>query len=276
MELIKSILLGIIQGLTEFLPVSSSGHLVLGEYLLGIDDSGTAFEVLVHFGTLVSVVIYFRRDIWELIHKSVIHFPYFLRYGFMGTGKSVDTTRLAHPYYAWFIILASVPAAVVALIFKDDLEAMFDDPHVALTCLAITGTGLLLSQLATERGTKLNTWNAILIGIAQAFAILPGISRSGSTIVTGMFLGLDREKVAKFSFLMSVPVIFGATILKVGELMDAQLTSDQMLNYGLATISATISGYIAIVWVMDFIRKGRFRHFGYYCLLISLIGFIFI
>ncbi len=277
MDLLKSAVLGLIQGLTEFLPVSSSGHLVLGGHLLGLTDENAAFEILVHFGTLISVTIYFWKDIKAILIGTFTNFAPFLRFAFFGLKENVDKARLEYPFYSYFIILASIPAAAVAFAFKDDIEALFSDPEFALYALFATGTILLLSKLAKEKdGKKLSAGNAFLIGVAQAFAILPGISRSGSTIVAGMFLGLKRESVAKFSFIMSLPVIFGAFLLKLKDLAEISLSSEQILNYSLATVTSAVSGYFAIVLVMSFVKKGKFDVFGYYCIFVSLVGLYFV
>lgn len=276
MDLFKHLLLGLIQGLTEFLPVSSSGHLVLGSYILGFRDSDAAFEVLLHFGSLLSVLVYFRKDLLDIIKNSLRYFPQFLSYAVLGLKKDIEKDQLYYPYYSYYIVIASIPAAVIALLYKDEIEAMFSDPMVAVVCLFITGLIMILSRFAKELDKKINVKSSFLIGLAQAFAILPGISRSGSTIVTGMFLGLKREAVAKFSFLMSVPVILGAFVLKLKDLLATSLSSEQILNYSLATLMAAISGYLAIYLVMDFVKKGKFEFFGYYCILISILGFIFI
>jgi undecaprenyl-diphosphatase len=276
MELLKSAIMGLIQGLTEFLPVSSSGHLVLGSHLLGLEDGSATLEILVHFGTLVSVIVYFWSDIKKITFGTFKNIFPFIRFAILGLKTGVNKDQLHYPYYSFFIILASIPAAFVALFFKDDIESLFSSPFFALCALFVTGIILLLSRFAKQSEKPMSALHALLIGIAQACAILPGISRSGSTIVAGMFLGIKRETVAKFSFLMSLPVIFGAFILKLKDLSGVTLTSDQLLNYSVATLTAAISGYFAIVLVMNFIRKGKFDVFGYYCIFVSLLGLILI
>ena len=276
MEALNNILIGIIQGLTEFLPISSSGHLVLSKYLLGMESENIALEVFVHFGTLISVIVYFRFDIKNLIIEGIRYFPDFIKYGIIGVRKNIDPKNLYYPYYIYFIILGTIPAAIVGLLYKDEIEHTFSDPKIALVCLMVTGIILLLSKLAKDKNRKLGAMYAIIIGIAQSIAILPGISRSGSTIVSGMFLGINKETVAKFSFLMSLPAIFGAFILQISDLMALEITPEQWVNYSLAIIASAFSGYYAIHIVMDFVKKGRFMYFGFYCIMISIIGMIFI
>ena len=276
MEALNNILIGIIQGLTEFLPISSSGHLVLGKTLLHMNNDSIALEVLVHFGTFLSVIIYFRDDVKNLIVQGFKYFPDFLKFGIAGIRKNIDPKNLYYPYYIYFIILGSIPAAVIGLSYKDEIESIFADPKIALICLMVTGIVLILSKYAKDKDKKLGSASAFLIGLAQSIAILPGISRSGFTIVAGMFLGVNKETVAKYSFLMSLPVIFGAFILKLNELLALHLTAEEWFNYSLAILSSAVSGYYAIHIVMDFVKKGKFMYFGFYCIAISITGMILI
>ena len=275
MDYLISILLGIVQGLTEFLPVSSSGHLVLASYFFGYEDPESAFEVILHFGSLLAVILYFRYDLYYLIKETVMNFFPFFKYAFLGLKRNVDKEKIQSPYYSYFIIIASMPAAYVGLTYKDDIEALFDNPMVAIICLFFTGLIMLVSRFANYRGKKLGSLQSLLIGISQAIAILPGISRSGSTIVTGMFLGLKKEFVAKFSFIMSVPVIFGAFIMKLNDLLTAEITIEKWISYGVGAIAAAISGYFAIMLVMRSVEKGKFENFGYYCIAVSILSFLF-
>jgi undecaprenyl-diphosphatase len=276
MELIKSIILGLVQGLSEFLPISSSGHLVLTKHFLNFYDENAAFEIMVHFGTLVSVLIYFRKDIWELLTDGLKNLPKFVKYAFLGLKRNVDKEDLYAPYYLWFIVISMIPAGYVGLVYKDQILELFNNVTVVLMSLAVTGIVMILSRFFKETEKSFGIFSAFIVGIAQAFAILPGISRSGSTIVTGMVMGFKREFVAKFSFLMSLPVIAGAFLLKLDELFVARLSFDQWLNYGTGTVVAAISGYFAIGLVMDFVKKGKLEYFGYYCLIVAGFGFLLI
>ena len=276
MDLISYIILGIVQGLSEFLPISSSGHLVLAKKWLGVSDGGATFEVMVHFGTLISVVFYFKDDIVSLLRDGTKHATKFIKFAFIGLKKDIDRDDLYAPYYLWFILISMIPAGYVGIVYKDDIEHLFSNLTVTLTCLAITGLIMLISPLAKERKKSFGSIGAFIIGTVQAIAILPGISRSGSTIVAGMFLGYKREFIAKFSFLMSLPVIFGAFLLKLRDLFQTDVTIDQWMAYGLGTIAAAISGYFAIVLVMKLVQKGKFFYFGIYCLIISGLGFLYL
>ncbi|MBE0583611.1 MAG: undecaprenyl-diphosphate phosphatase, partial [Desulfofustis sp.] len=208
MELIKALLLGFIQGATEFLPVSSSGHLVLGSHLLGFTEQSIAFDVMLHIGTLVSVLLVFRRDI-----ASMLVAPWhWLR------GNRSDATL---HFLRWdaAIIVATIPAVIVGLTMKDLVEALFTSLLVVYLMLAVTGVLMILSSRLVDRGSRITWWRALLIGVGQACAIVPGLSRSGTTIFTAMLLGVNRETAARFSFLMSLPAILGAAVLHLGDVV---------------------------------------------------------
>lgn len=263
-QLFIAIILGFIQGLTEFLPVSSSGHLVLFASLLHFEDTGIAFEVFLHFGTLTSVLIAFRKEISRMITAP---FEVWVR----KTGNSETKEFLNWDLY---IIVATIPAVIVGLSFKDYIEQAFSSVLLVFFMLIVTGLLMFSTQFLKFRNKPFRYGNTFVIGIAQAFAILPGISRSGSTIFTGMALGMDREKVAKFSFIMSIPAILGAVVLKSRDMLDAPPNMSEFLNLGAGTIAAAVTGYLAIVWLMKIVKRGKLQWFGYYCLVLGTFGII--
>ncbi len=266
MDLIKAIILGIIQGLSEFLPISSSGHLVLAEELLHFKEGGLAFEVFVHFGTLLAVVWVFRKDIAKMILSlpAVFQLP----------GGNVEGERREYALLDIYIIIASVPAAVVGLLFEDAIEGLFERAELVLFMLFVTGVIMWSSRYTREKREEIGGWRSLLIGVAQAFAIIPGVSRSGSTIVTGLWLGIRRDLAARFSFILSVPVIFGATLIKFKDLLEVPPTSSHLHDLIAATLAAAIAGYFAIIWLLDVIRKQKLEWFGVYCFAVSIIGLI--
>lgn len=268
MGLLKAIILGVVQGLSEFLPISSSGHLVLAEELLNFHEGGLAFEVFVHFGTLVAVFWVFRTD----IGKMILNIPAMFKI------KSNSLSQESRQYAIMNIqiILASIPAAVIGLLFEDQIEQLFESHVLVLFMLLVTGLMMISSRFVKETRTEIKGSHAFIIGMAQALAIIPGISRSGSTIVSGLWMGLPRQKVARFSFILSTPVILGATLLKLKDLFIAPPPTGELVNLVAATIAAMISGYFAIVWLLVIIRRQRLDLFGYYCLAVSLIGFLLI
>ena len=262
MDIIKVIILGIVQGLTEFLPVSSSGHLVLAAEILNFHEEGVAFEVFVHLGTLLSVLIVFRKDVSKMIMAP---FQYI-------------TSRFSHedtkPYLLWdlYIIIGTIPAAVIGLAFKSKIEAAFSNIYLVIVMLGITGTILLLSRFMTKKDQKMTVLKSFIIGISQAFAILPGISRSGSTIVTGIFLGINKEQAARFSFLLAIPAILGASVIKIKDLLEMDSYSTPITYLVLGAIVSFISGYFAILWLLDIVKKGKLEWFAIYCYLIVIVS----
>ncbi len=263
MDLFKAIILGAIQGLTEFLPISSSGHLVIGSALLGFEGPGIAFEVFLHLGTLLAVVIAFRRELLLMVTALF----------------SSSTARRGDPElrqaYLWdiYVVVATLPAVGVGLFLKDDIDSIFDNILVTFTMLAVTGTIMVLTRFLRQKDTPVTCPRAFAIGIAQAMAILPGLSRSGSTIFAGMLMGINRETAARFSFIMSIPAIIGAAVLKLGDLLTNPPGTAEMFNILAGTLAAAISGYLAIVLLMHIVRRGQLQWFGYYCFLVSGIGF---
>ncbi len=256
MSPLEALILGIVQGLTEFLPVSSSGHLVLGGKLLGVQSPGAGFEVLAHAGTLLALLIWYRR---ELIDMTVSVFTF---------------RRDEHFRLALLVVLGSLPAAVIGLSFKDRIEALFDAPVLVAAMLTLTGL-ILLSLRLTKPGNGEVRWpTALAIGIAQGFAIIPGISRSGSTIVTGIHAGVDRAGAARFSFLLAIPALGGATLLKAIDLADAPPPSSELLAFSIGAAAAFVSGYLALRWLLAMVQRGRLDRFGFYCLLVGATALV--
>lgn len=266
MEYLKIIILAIIQGLTEFLPVSSSGHLALAKYLLGIESPGVTLEVFLHFGTFLSVLVIFWKDIAKIIIAIFGNFWKVWKY---------PTVMKKNEDFAMgvYIVLSMIPAGIIGLLFEEQIAGLFDNILIVGIALLVTGTMLFLTQWAQNEKRSLKGWRAILMGIAQAIAIIPGISRSGSTVSTGMFLGMPREKVAKFSFLMALPLIFGATIMKAKDAFAAEGFIWSGIIIG--TVTAFLFGYFAVKWLLRAITKGRLYIFGFYCLALGFLAIIF-
>lgn len=258
MDLISAILLGLIQGLTEFLPVSSSGHLVLSQHLLGYKGSNLAFDLLVHLGTLVAVVVYFRRDIGQIFSSAFT--------GYTGT----DGRR-----WIAMIVIGTIPTVVIGYTFKDQFEVLFGQPRIVALMLWLTAILLLFSdriRLKEKSGDTITVWRALLVGTAQGLAIIPGISRSGSTISVAIFSGLNPEKAARFSFLLSIPAIFGASLLEFGEI--AGVNSENILPFLAGTITAFLSGYLAIDILLKIVVKRRLWKFSIYLFIVGLVGLL--
>lgn len=268
MGYIDAIILGIVQGLTEFLPISSSGHLVIFQHLLGISSENIAFEVIVHFGTLLSVVAVYYIDIWYMI-KSF----------FSGiTHRNIGKTYRNDSYFrlSIFVIIGTIPAVIAGLFLKDFFVSVFHNIHLVGVTLLLTGVVILFTNYIKDRAEELSPSKSMLIGITQAIAILPGISRSGFTISSALFMGVSRENAARFSFLLAVPAILGATLLHIIE-----LTSSEISGIGFGTlctgfIFSFFIGYIAIRFLLSILKSGKFGWFAPYCFLAGLIVLIFI
>jgi undecaprenyl-diphosphatase len=269
-ETLKAIILGVVQGLSEFLPISSSGHLVLAEHILQFNQAGIAFEIFVHFGTLAAVVAIYYKDIWGMI-RYLPAIPDLIKNRLV-----IRHEKDRYAALSLYIIVATIPAVLVGLLFKETIENSFNSPMLTLGALFLTGLIMWSSRYTQESSRYFNSKNALLIGCAQAFAIIPGISRSGSTIVTALWLGVRREDAARFSFLLSIPVILGATILQFKEFLAAPPPSSELFYILLATIAAAVSGYFAIIFLLDIIRKQKLEWFGVYCIAVSIIGFVLI
>jgi undecaprenyl-diphosphatase len=269
MTLLQSILLGIIQGITEFLPISSSAHLVITPYLFGwkipAQDS-FIFDVLVQLGTLLAVIIYFRRDLYTII-MSVIN-------GLIRRQPFSDPmSRLG-----WLLILATIPAIIAGILFKDQVEQAFGSPLSAALFLLGTAVFLVIAEQVGKRTRQLDTitWlDALIVGLFQVISLLPGISRSGSTITGGMIRNLDRPTAARFSFLMSVPVMIGAGALAMIDLFKSPNLSTQLPTVMAGFVFAAIVGYLSIKWLLSFLIKRPLYLFAIYCAVLSVIVLIF-
>lgn len=270
MDILQGIIIGIVQGLTEFLPVSSSAHLVFIQNLLGVESS-LAFDTFLHLGTLIAVLWYFRYDIYKMLKSWWLSIGDILQGRFKEGFYSDPYKRLA-----WYVILATIPVGIVGVLFEDSVDALFSGAlYVPAFFLFVTGTILYLSQRMTSGEINYDTITkkeALFMGLGQACAILPGLSRSGTTIAAGLTIGLDKEFAAKFSFILSIPAILGAFILQVkdiGSAMDANF-----LPVFLGFVAAIIAGYMAIKWMLDLIQNKNLDIFAYYCWLMGLIVFM--
>jgi len=260
LDLLDAVILGIIQGLTEFLPVSSSGHLELGKAILGdtsVPEESLLFTVVLHFATALSTLVIFRKDVFEIL-KGLFSF------------KWNEETQ-----FSLKIIISMLPAVIVGLLFEEQLEALFGGNILFVGfMLLVTALLLWLADKAKDTGKKVSYSNAFVIGLAQAIAMLPGISRSGATISTSVLLGNDKTKAARFSFLMVVPLIFGK-IAK--DLLGGELTSSSTDLTALAVgfIAAFIAGLVACTWMITLVKKSKLSWFAIYCFVVGIAAIIF-
>jgi undecaprenyl-diphosphatase len=257
-NLFQAFVLGIVQGATEFLPISSSGHLVLVPFIAGWEEPSVSFIVAMHFGTLLSVGWVFRTRILELLRALV--------------GKGTHDDRR----FVGLVAIGTVPAAIIGAVFADRIETTFERPVIVSFLLAGTAWILFSTESAFEERKdapleerQMKTLDAGVVGVAQAVAILPGISRSGSTIAAGMLRGLTREAAARFSFLLSIPIIIGATVVKIPD-----MASESAGALVIGVITSTVMGVISIRALLAFVARRGFRPFAVYCLFATTAGIL--
>jgi undecaprenyl-diphosphatase len=257
MEYLESIILGIVQGLTEFLPISSSGHLEISKAILGNDLSSKEsllFTIVLHFATALSTLFFFRKDILNII---------------LGLFDSNDKES---KNFSISILISMIPAVFIGLFFEDFINSFFDGNLILVGCmLYITAILLYLSDVIKLKTNEVTFKNSFIIGLAQAIAILPGISRSGATIATAVVIGIDREKAARFSFIMVIPLIFGSMFKSIIDNGGLEFTNYNLISVLLGFISAFITGLLACKWMISLVKKSKLYYFSIYCFVVGSI-----
>jgi undecaprenyl-diphosphatase len=266
MGLMEAILLGALQGITEFLPVSSSGHLVAAQQLLGVREPGIGLEVSVHFGTLLAILVAFARPLWATARDGFVGVCLWMR----GRGRMVDEAAPRFPA-ALAVLVGTLPVALAGVLFQSRIERLFESMVGAGVFLCLTGVLLAASRFAPRADrSEVGPARGLLIGVAQAFALLPGISRSGITIVTGRFAGLSRDSSARFSFVLAVPALLGASLWKLQQVMGAPSSqaapAASPLPLLVATVTAAVVGYVSLMVLLRAVRSGLLHWFAGYCL----------
>lgn len=267
MNLVEAAILGVVQGATEYLPVSSSGHLVLVPHLLGWEKAPFVFDVLVQMGTLLGVILYYWRDLLE-VARAVLQ-------------GLVERKPLGTPAarYGWLVVVATIPAGVAGVLLEDFVAEVFSSARVTMGFLLVTAVLLVLGERFGSQkrsGDEVGLRDAIVVGCAQALALFPGVSRSGSTIAAGMLLGVDRSGAARFSFLMSIPVMVGAGVLASGQLFgNPALIAEHGAGIAVGFLTSAVSGYLVIRWFLGFLRTRSLYWFAGYCALVGVLGLAF-
>ncbi len=269
MELLEALLLGILQGVTEFLPVSSSGHLVLAQELLGTNlDRGITFEIVVHFGSFFSIVLFFHKRLGELLSNL---------FRFLASPSTMkvnwDSNRDAR--WAVYILISMVPAGIIGVTMKDFFEEIFSSPALVSVMLLITGLILYSNKDRPAGDKEVSPTKAFIIGLGQAFAMLPGISRSGTTITIGNILGVRKDQIAEFSFLMLLPVIAGATLLELLKLSQSGDDGNTLVYLSTAFLASLVSGYFSLKYLIRVFKSKGLHYFAYYCWIVGLLGIIY-
>ncbi|OGQ24498.1 MAG: undecaprenyl-diphosphatase UppP [Deltaproteobacteria bacterium RBG_16_71_12] len=268
MDAWQAVVYGVIQGATEYLPVSSSAHLALAPFLLGWDQPSLAFDILVQLGTLGAVMVYLRDDLVKIVRAMVA--------GMIARRPFDDPWAKK----GWLLGVATIPAVVFGLAIKDFVEEALGDPRQVLLELLITGLLLIGAELIARRragqaGHPVTTGRATLIGFAQALAILPGVSRSGATIAGALAVGVEREEAGRFSFLLSIPVMLGAGALGLKDLADKpELIDSEGAGILISFATAALVGFVVIRWFLGYIRRHSLYGFGVYCIAVALVGLL--
>lgn len=265
----EALILGVVQGATEYLPVSSSGHLVIFQHLFGLEEPALLFDIVLHVATLLAVLWYYRRDLGELIRQSSAALRGLIR------GDSWSEVQAAYPAFrlGWLILLGTVPTALIGVILQDTFESIFASVGTVGYMLWITGVILLIAHFSPKgnRGIgEMKPSEALLIGFVQGLAIAPGISRSGATIAVALILGIEKETAARYSFLLSVPSIIGALILKSGD-------AGNSFSLGVAAvgfISALVTGYFCLALLVQLVKRGKLVWFAPYCFAVGLFAIL--
>lgn len=264
--LLKYLFLGFVQGFTEPIPISSSGHVVIIRELFGIQISGLSFEIIVNFGSLIAVFLVYRRDIVRLIHHSILYI------------FKKDEQSKSDFQFIVLLVIATIPTGIIGLLFEDYISNKLSGVGIVGFTLLITGIALwLIRNLHGRKNDGDITFrDAIIIGIAQSIALIPGISRSGTTIVAAMLLGMKQETALRFSFLLYIPVSLGITILSVDNIISDPNFDKLMILYLLAFMASIIATFYALKWFMNVMAKGNLKYFSLYCFVVGTIVIVFL
>lgn len=262
---IKYLFLGLLQGITEPIPISSSGHLVIVEELFGLHIEGLSFEVFVNFASLLAVLVVFQEDIMRIFRRTVRYI------------MTRETEAKSEFWFTMYVIIGTIPAGVLGVLFDDVIEGTLKGVKIVGVTLLITGVALwLIRKLEGHKGEKkMSVKDAIIVGLAQAVALIPGISRSGATIVGSMALGLDRETALRYSFLLYIPVSLGGMILKAGDIIGDPMIGSLAIPYIVAFIASLIASYFSLRWFINIMRSGKLGYFSIYCWVVGVCVILF-
>ncbi|MBM7838203.1 undecaprenyl-diphosphatase [Alkalihalobacillus xiaoxiensis] len=268
MSLFEAIILGLVQGITEFLPISSSAHLIIVQAMFDMSFAGFSFEILLHLASVLAVILYYRRDLIEIIRGF---FAYF-------TNRSTQNKSMF--FFAIYLVVATAITGVAGILFEDYISDTFKTPTFIALALAITGLFLIIIERFVKLGNRtekeMTFTDSIVIGLGQCLALIPGLSRSGTTLIVGMFAGLSKETAVRFSFLLSIPVILGSSVLAIDDLISgALLEHTGMLELSLSFVITFIASWIGIVFFINLVRKSKLIYFALYCFIVATLVFLF-
>jgi undecaprenyl-diphosphatase len=264
--LIQYLVLGIVQGVTEPIPISSSGHVVIFQELFGIVAEGLSFAILVNFGSLIAVMVIYRKDIMRLIYNGLLYLI-----------KREESAKEDFQFII-FLVIATVPTGILGLLFEDVVSSNLSGVTTVGVTLLITGIALWI--IRNLRGRKhdgdLTIKDAVIVGLAQSVALIPGVSRSGATIVAAMLLGMKQETALRFSFLLYIPVSLGITVLSVSDIINDPNFDTLMIPYAIAFLASIIASFFALKWFINIMKRGNLKYFAYYCFIVGFLVILFL
>lgn len=264
--IIKYLILGLIQGVTEPIPVSSSGHVIIGQRLLGIEQKGLIFEILTNTASLIAICFIYREDLKRLIVNTIQYI------------RTKDKGYKSDFMFVLYILIGTIPAAVLGLLFNDVIAKYLTSLYTISITLLITGVALWLIRnfQGVKRDGDLSTKDAVIVGLAQAFALVPGISRSGATVITSIAVGMKQDTALRFSFMLYIPVSLGGMVLGISDMLNTPDVSSLSVPYLVAFIATLFMTYFAMRWFMGIMAKGNLRYFSYYCFLVGTLLLLFL
>ncbi|WP_096434770.1 undecaprenyl-diphosphatase UppP [Alteribacter populi] len=268
MSIIEAIVFGIIQGLTEFLPVSSTAHIVITQLAFGYAFPGLAFEIYLHIASVLAVILYFWKDLWHIIK------------GFFGFITNRTSENRVSFYFGIFLIVATVITGVLGMLLSDFIADSIKTPPFIAAALTVTGLALIFIERFHKYGNRtekdMTFLDSIVVGLGQTLAVIPGISRSGSTLVVSLLLGLNRDTAVRYSFLLAIPVILGSSVLALDELSGDLVSQIGALPLILSFIVTFFFSWIGIVWLIEFIKRSKLIYFAIYCFVVAILVFAFL
>ncbi|MGO4888312.1 undecaprenyl-diphosphate phosphatase [Anaerobacillus sp. MEB173] len=268
MSILEALIFGIVQGISEYLPISSTAHIVITQLLLGYSFPGLAFEIYLHIASILAVIIYFRKDLVTVIT------------GFFSYFKTKSPENKVQFYFGIYIIVATFITGVLGLILEDFIGATMKTPTFMAITLSITGIALIAIERFHKYGTRtekeMTFVDSILVGLGQTLAVLPGISRSGSTLIVALWAGLDKETAVRYSFLLSIPIILGSTVLAFGDVSSGMWAEIGTGALVVSFISTFIFSWLGIVWLIEFLKKSKLVYFAIYCFVVAILVFLFV
>lgn len=270
MSIFEAILFGIVQGITEFLPISSTAHIIITERLLGLEFPGLGFEVLLHLGSVLAVIYFYRKDLWQIIQGFFAYIKH----------RDYNSKHRIQFYFALYIIIATVITGVLGMILQSLIEDLIKGSTMIAVMLFLTGVFLIVIERFHDEGQRteanMTFMDSIIVGLGQTLAVIPGLSRSGTTLIVGLWLGLDRHTAVRYSFLLSIPVILGSTVLAFSDVSTDLFASIGTLPLIITFVATFMFSIIGIKWLINFLKRGKLVYFASYCFALAVGVYLFL